>query len=59
MSGMCESCNNYVYDEDDEAYVCDVDIDEDDMVRLFSSHYKECPFYRSDNEYAVVKHQAF
>ena len=27
---MCDTCVNYVYDEDDESWVCCVDMDEDD-----------------------------
>ena len=54
---MCDSCNNMVYDEDDEAYYCDCDMDEDDMSRLISGQYKKCPFYQSDNEYLVVRKQ--
>ena len=32
--GSCECCGNYVYDEENEYYVCEVDLDEDDMVRF-------------------------
>ena len=53
----CESCNNYTYDEEDEAYYCDINMDEDDMNRFYSSDYKECPYYQSDNEYAIVRKQ--
>ena len=28
--GSCECCGNYVYDEENEYYVCEVDLDEDD-----------------------------
>ena len=31
----CDYCNNMVYDEEMEEYVCDVDMDEDDYARLF------------------------
>lgn len=54
---MCESCNYYEYDENDDAYYCSVDMDEDDYGRLVAGHYKECPFYTSNNEYEIVKHQ--
>ena len=30
----CDYCNNLVYDEEIEGYVCDVDMDEDDYARL-------------------------
>ena len=32
----CDSCNNYSYDEDYECYVCDVNLDEDEMARFLS-----------------------
>lgn len=52
----CDDCVYYMYDEEDEAYYCTVDMDEDDYARLMTGH-AACPFYRSDNEYEVVKHQ--
>lgn len=55
---LCESCAYYTYDEEYEEYVCDVNLDEDDMARLISSGYKECPFWRNGDEYDTVKHQA-
>lgn len=53
----CDSCVYNVYDEDDEEYYCEVDMDEDDVARLMQGHYKECPYYQLDDEYAVVRHQ--
>lgn len=53
----CDDCNFFVYDEEYEEYICDMDMDEDDMVRLVSSKYKECPYYRPGDEYLVVRHQ--
>jgi len=53
----CDYCNNYVYDEDDETYYCAVDMDEDDYVRLMSNKNSSCPYFASNNEYEVVKHQ--
>lgn len=53
----CESCTNYVYDEDDEAYSCMVSLDEDEMYHFMTRKTKECPYYRGDDEYKVVRHQ--
>ena len=50
----CDSCVYNVYDEDDEEYYCEVDMDEDDAARLMQGHYKECPYYQLDDEYAVA-----
>lgn len=59
LSGQfnCEFCNNYEYDEEMEEYVCEVDMDEDDYARFLSTNYKECPYYQSNDEYKVVRHQ--
>lgn len=53
----CDSCVNYVYDEDYEYYVCEADLDEDDMVRFLGNQSFDCPYYRLDDEYQVVRHQ--
>ena len=51
----CDYCNNMVYDEETEQFVCDVDMDEDDYARLLTSEYKECPYYQSNDEYKIVR----
>ncbi len=53
----CDFCANYVYDDEEEDYYCDVNLDEDEMYRFLSSSYKECPYYRPGDEYLVVRHQ--
>ena len=59
MAGaMCETCVYYAWDEDWECYVCDADMDMDDTEHLLHSGDKGCPYYRLDDEYAVVRKQA-
>ncbi len=53
----CESCVNYVYDDDWDCYTCTADLDEDDMQRFLSGTNSSCCFYRLDDEYGVVRHQ--
>ncbi len=55
---ICDTCTNYTYDEEEEDYFCNMEMDEDDLVRFYSSPKNECPYYRLDDEYAVVRHQA-
>lgn len=55
--GSCDMCVNYVFDEEDECYDCMVDMDEDDMYRMMMGGIRECPYFRLDDEYAVVRHQ--
>ena len=57
MATSCESCGNFVYDEDYECYVCDIDMDEDEYVRLMSDDHYSCPYYRNGDEYLVVRKQ--
>ena len=33
----CECCGNYVYDEDNDYYICEVDLDEDEMGRFLNN----------------------
>lgn len=53
----CDMCVNYIYDEDYESYSCLVNLDEDEMYRFLSGNQKECPYFRMDDEYGVVRHQ--
>ena len=53
----CDYCNNLVYDEELEEYVCDVNMDEDDYGRLLSGNMKECPYYQNNDEYRIVRKQ--
>lgn len=53
----CDDCNNFIFDEELDEYVCDINMDEDDYARLLTSSYKVCPYYQSNNEYKIVKHQ--
>ena len=53
----CETCTFYVYDDEYGAYLCDMNMDEDDYVRIMSDRYYQCPYYRNGDEYAVVRKQ--
>ena len=50
----CESCEFYDYDEDADAYVCTVGLDEDDMLRFLSKNTSGCHYYRYNDEYKSV-----
>lgn len=53
----CESCAYYLYDEEYVELYCDIDMDEDDACRLMEHPKSHCPYYRNNDEYAVVRHQ--
>lgn len=53
----CDSCAYYTYDEDYDCYVCDMNLDEDELVRFMSDSYYNCPYYWLGDEYRVVRKQ--
>ncbi len=55
--GSCDSCTYYTYDEDYECYGCDMDMDEDEYIRMVTDRHYECPYYRNGDEYLVVRKQ--
>ena len=57
MAGNCEECVYYDYDEEEDQFYCTVDLDEDEMLKFLSSTFDACPYYRSGDEYSVVRHQ--
>lgn len=56
-AGSCDSCGNYVYDEEYEYYVCEASLDEDEMAAFLGDRYFACPYYQTDNEYKIVRKQ--
>ncbi|MDD7740251.1 MAG: DUF6472 family protein [Fusicatenibacter sp.] len=57
QGGSCESCGNYVYDEEYECYTCEVDLDEDEMARFMTNTFDNCPYYQLGDEYRIVRKQ--
>ena len=55
--GRCEDCEFYDYDEDLDAYVCQVSLDEDEMVSFISGNTGRCPYFRFYDEYKSVHKQ--
>ena len=56
-AASCDYCANYVYDEETETYYCVENLDEDEYNGFLTSNVKECPYYRSGDEYKIVRHQ--
>lgn len=53
----CESCMNYVYDDEYDCYTCEINLDEDDMMRFLSSSVFQCPHFQFHDEYKIVRKQ--
>ena len=57
MGTSCENCAFYAWDEDYECYICEMDLDEDEMGRFLNNTMYACPYYQSDDEYRIVRKQ--
>ncbi|MGN0458924.1 MAG: DUF6472 family protein [Eubacterium sp.] len=60
MADLCENCWYNTYDEEAQEYYCDLQLDEDEYVRLLQemSNNKPCRYYRRDiGEYGIVRKQ--
>ena len=55
--GRCEDCEFYDYDEYEDAYVCTMSLDQDELSHFLSGRTKECPYYRYYDEYKSVHKQ--
>ena len=53
----CEACAYFTYDEDYECYVCEMDLDEDEMERFLRGANGDCPFYRRGDDYETARRQ--
>lgn len=53
----CETCANYIYDDEYDNYFCDINLDEDEMVRFLKSETASCPYYNPYDEYKIVRKQ--
>ena len=53
----CESCVWYSYDEEYDDFVCEMDLDEDEMQRFLTSQTYNCPYYDFYDEYKIVRKQ--
>lgn len=53
----CECCLNYTYDCEYDCYMCEMDLDEDEMVRFITNSYDNCPFFQFNDEYKTINRQ--
>ncbi len=53
----CEDCAHYNYDDYYDLYICEMDLDEDETEKFLHGAYADCPYYRSGDDYALVRHQ--
>lgn len=56
-ASQCDMCENYCYDEEYDEYYCDINLDEDEMMRFMSYSDYNCPYFRLYDEYRIVRKQ--
>lgn len=56
-STNCECCIFYVYDEEYEYYVCESNLDEDEMMHFMRGTNDACPHFRLEDDYKIVRKQ--
>lgn len=57
MASQCDICTNYVYDEIEDYYYCNVNLDEDDMYRFMKGSMDSCSYFTLDDEYSIARKQ--
>ncbi|NLC18843.1 MAG: hypothetical protein GX757_06400 [Clostridiales bacterium] len=53
----CEYCLYYSYDDYYDCYYCDINLDEDEMSRFLRNAVMNCPHFRFNDEYKIVRKQ--
>ncbi len=53
----CERCWNYDLNEETGCYECRASLDEDEMLCFLSGIGWQCPYFRFNDEYEVVRRQ--
>lgn len=53
----CDCCINYIFDEEYNCYECQINLDEDEMVRFLGDSFDNCPYFQLNDEYKVVRKQ--
>ena len=60
MADLCDTCWYNNYDENDDMYYCDLQLDQDEYGKMIEreSQGKQCKYYRRDiGEYGIVRKQ--
>lgn len=53
----CECCINFVYDDIYNCYVCEANLDEDEMGKFMRDSFDNCPYFQLNDEYKTVRKQ--
>lgn len=56
-ASRCELCSYFIFDEELEQYVCEINLDEDEMQNFLSYNTQNCPYFNLYDEYKIVRKQ--
>lgn len=54
---QCEDCLYLEYDQELDADVCTMTLDEDEMYRFLQGRSQACPYYRRGDDYSLARRQ--
>ena len=57
MKNRCEQCMNYTFDEEYGYFVCEMELDEDEMGKFIQGSFSDCPYFQIGDEYTIVRKQ--
>ena len=57
QASSCDTCANYVYDDEYGYYECLVNLDEDEMYNFVTGNVRACPYFQHADEYRIVRKQ--
>ena len=53
---QCEMCAHFIYDDEYEENICNMDRDEDELISFYQSR-TSCPYFKFYDEYKMVRKQ--
>ena len=57
LKPSCETCEHFEWDDEMQDYVCNIDLDEDEVYRFESYRDVVCHYYKFYDEYKSVQKQ--
>lgn len=59
MKNLCDECWYNTYDEENDEFYCDLQLDEDEYAKIImNSNNNTCKYFRPDvGEYGIVRKQ--
>ena len=57
MDSQCDTCWYYEYDEEWDEEVCRMDLDEDEVYRIYTDRNGDCPYFRKGDDYTLARRQ--